>query len=597
MNTENLPPIKQGLFRRIFALYGMLLVLSIIGTELYVAGTVRESRTRDLRKSLSVQADLIGQNVPFRDPAVLDELCRRLKDATGSRVTIITLAGKVQGDSDHASASMDNHLTRVEVQQAILSGTGSVVRHSDTLDSNMIYLARKITQKGRAAGIVRLSMPLGDVDASVRTLRIRMLLAVVAILLMTGLFSLWQIERVRRLTVQIRDFARALAKGDLGQRLFLGRAGEFDEIADSLNSMSLDLKHSIAATEEERNRLSVILSSIPDALLISDAQGIIRLTSAASRTFFGDLPLTGRQFIEVVRDRHFLAALDIVRREHRSETAEVTLDRPSEQHCIVRISPLFYRAGELSGMVAVFHDVTQLKKLEQVRKDFVANISHEIRTPITAIQGFAETLLDGAIDDRENSRKFVETIRENSKRINSLVEDLMTISKIELGVISVERSVVAFQDAADAVFAVLRDKAVDKGLELRRDIPPGIGVIQADRDRLIQVLTNLVENAIKFTDRGSVTLGITENNDRTSIYVSDTGIGIQEKHLPRLGERFYRVDAARSRTMGGTGLGLAIVKHLVKAHGWEMRIKSTLGKGTTVTILLEPDQGDAAQMD
>jgi len=255
---------------------------------------------------------------------------------------------------------------------------------------------------------------------------------------------------------------------------------------------------------------------------------------------------------------------------------------------------LFYHKNELSGLVAVFHDVTQLKKLEQVRKDFVANISHEIRTPITAIQGFAETLLDGALEDRENSRKFLETIRENSKRINNLVDDLMTISRLELGAITVEQSDVDFGDVAGAVLAVLDRKAAAKGISITTSVPSDFGTIRADRDRLVQILTNLVDNAIKFTDKGEVTFGIretdAEGSGRSEIFVTDTGIGIPDRHLPRLGERFYRVDAARSRTMGGTGLGLAIVKHLVRAHGWDIKIESNYGKGTTVRILIEGER-------
>ena len=584
--------MKQGFFKRIFVLYASILLFAVIGMELLVTGVVRDSGINSLRDSLAVQADLIARDIPFRHPVPLDLLCRRFKTATNARVTVISLEGRVLGDSDHDSATMDSHRDRLEIRQADLSGTGMAVRHSETLNANLLYVARKITREDTAQGFVRLSVPLGEVEASVNRLRLRIILAVAAILLAAGLFPLWQIERIRRLTVQVRDFASALAKGDLGQRLFLGHAGEFDEIAESLNAMSLELKHSIAATEEERNRLSVILSSIPDGLLISDAQGVIRLTSAASRTFFGDLRLPGKQFIEVVRDRQFLAVMDEVRLRHQPGTAEVTLDHPRERHCIVRISPLFYRDNELSGLVAVFHDVTQLKRLEQVRKDFVANISHEIRTPITAIQGFAETLLEGALDDRENGRKFLETIRENSKRINSLVDDLLTISRLELGVLAVETSDVDLRDAAEAALALVRSKAAAKGLRLSLAIPSGFGMIRADRDRLVQVLTNLLDNAVKFTETGVVTVGIDDADGRTALYVSDTGIGIQEKHLPRLGERFYRVDAARSRALGGTGLGLAIVKHLIRAHGWEMNIESSLGKGTTVRILLQPARDD-----
>lgn len=578
--------MRSGIFKRIFILYGLILLLAVVGTEGYVTGAVRASRINALRDGLSVQAQLISRNIPFGHPVPLDELCRRYKTATGARITVIAADGRVLGDSDHASSDMDNHRDRIEVQQADLAGTGMTIRRSDTLRTDLLYVASRVAQNGTLLGFIRLSVPLTEVNASVNALRLRIILAVSSILLATGLFSLWQFEHLRRLTTQVRDFAAAAAQGDRRKRLFLDRGGEFDEIAESLNAMSADLREALAESEEERNRLSVILNSIPDALLIGDASGTIRLASAASRTFFGDMTFIGKQFIEVVRSREFVALLDRVRQDRAAGTAEVVLDGRDERYCITRVSPLSYREGEISGFVAVFHDITQLRKLEQVRKDFVANISHEIKTPITAIQGFAETLLDGALDDRENARTFLETIRANSRRIDSLVDDLMTISRIELGVITVEKSDVALGDAAEAAISLLRDKAARKGITLAVDIPRDIGTVAADRDRLVQVLTNLVDNAVKFTESGSVVIRAGESGGRTVLSVEDTGIGIAEKHLPRLGERFYRVDAARSRSMGGTGLGLAIVKHLVKAHGWEMQIESEAGKGTKVRILI-----------
>jgi two-component system phosphate regulon sensor histidine kinase PhoR len=248
----------------------------------------------------------------------------------------------------------------------------------------------------------------------------------------------------------------------------------------------------------------------------------------------------------------------------------------------------------MSGIVLTFHDITRLKKLEEVRKDFVANVSHEIKTPITAIKGFAETLIEGALDDKQNARKFLETIKNHSERLNSLVSDLLTLSGIELGDIQIAKQDVNVGEVIDSVFTTLGKKAQKKGLYLKKQIAPEVGEMRADRDRLIQILLNLVDNGIKFTEKGGITIAVTrekfrgkgdEESDFLTIAVNDSGTGIPKKHLSRLGERFYRVDRARSRELGGTGLGLAIVKHLVKAQGWEMEIESTEGEGTTVRIL------------
>ncbi len=318
--------------------------------------------------------------------------------------------------------------------------------------------------------------------------------------------------------------------------------------------------------------------------MILEPNGTIQLASSASRQYFGDVQLTGKQVFEVIRNPLFLSLMEEARKNLTPGVSELRLDYPEERYFSARVSPLSSPEKGLAGFVVILHDITQLKKLEQTRKDFVANISHEIKTPITAIKGFADTLLEGALNDTEHAEKFLKIIKANSERINSLVDDLMTISKIELGVARIERSPVDLSDATEHALALLRTKAADKKLLVKTDFPAEHIKINADRDKLIQILTNLVDNSIKFTETGGVTIGFRIENDKPCLYVEDTGIGIPEKHLPRIGERFYRVDTARSRKMGGTGLGLAIVKHLVKAHGWEMHIESIPEKGTKVKL-------------
>jgi two-component system phosphate regulon sensor histidine kinase PhoR len=579
--------MRQGIFKRIFILYGVIFALAVLGSEVYITAAVRTNRINALRDDLTVRADLVARDIDFTSSAQ-DGRCRQLKTIVRARVTIISPDGRVLGDSDHDSATMDNHRSRVEVQQADLNGTGTTLRRSDTLKYDLLYVARKVVRDGRFVGFVRLSVPLQDIDSTVKRLRVNSIAAITAILLAAGLLSLWQIRRLHRLTIQVRDFASALARGDLGKRLFLHRAGEFEEIAGGLNNMALALQNEVQSLRDEKAKFETALLGISDGVLLLNQEGRVELANRVFHDMFDiSSDISGKPFLEVVRN-HLLA--DMVRRahvDHLAASGEIDLETPKQMHLFATALPIIQesmRDDRYRGTVVALHDITQLKKLEQVRKDFVANVSHELRTPITAIQGFAETLLDGALEDRENARQFIGTIKANSQRINSLVDDLMTISKIELGVITVEKTDVAFQDAAEAVLSLLRDKARKKGIGLVASIPPDAAMIRADRDRLIQILMNLVENAIKFTEKGGVTVGIGDDGGRTFLFVEDTGIGIPEKHLPRIGERFYRVDAARSRNMGGTGLGLAIVKHLVKAHGWEMQIESRLGKGTTVKI-------------
>ncbi|HYA26572.1 MAG TPA: ATP-binding protein [Thermodesulfovibrionales bacterium] len=581
--------MSRSIFRRILWLYALVMLLAVVFVELYITSAVRGSYIDNLKTALSGQIKLISHNVTFSQ-ADLDPLCRRLKGEIGARVTIIAPDGKVLGDSDSTSSLMDNHAHRPEIEQSVLLGSGFSIRHSNTLKYDLLYTAQKFEHNDKVEGFIRLSVPLKEVDVAVNRLRVNLILVVIMILLATWVFSALQTNHLRRLLRQVMDFSRALARGEIDKKLFLPGTSEFDEIAANLNSMSAELKDIIAESEEEKRRLNEILKSIPDALLIIDSKGIIHLSSSASKEFFGDGPLTGRHFMEVVRNGEFSDLVDSVKGSLLSGIAEFRVDYPDERYLIVRVSPLLYGEKDLSGLVAVFHDITQLRKLEQVRKDFIANVSHEIKTPITAIKGFADTLLECALDDRENAIRFLQTIKSNSERINSLVDDLMIISKIELGVIRVEKSEIDVEDIAGSVVLLLGDKAAEKKLYLRTHINPACRRLSADKDRLTQILTNLVDNAIKFTETGGVTLGIDEEDGKAFLFVEDTGIGVSKEHLPRLGERFYRVDPARSRKLGGTGLGLAIVKHLVKAHGWDMHIESTLGKGTKVKIFTTPKE-------
>ncbi len=576
--------MKPDIFKRIFILYAVLMILALIAVELYVTAAVRNYYIDNLRKELAVQISLMAKGLSFKQLNA-DSLCRDIKKDTGARVTLIAEDGRVIGDSDKESAQMDNHLHRTEIEKATLFDTGMTIRFSDTLNYDFLYVARKV-RLGDESGFIRLAVPLREIDQAVNLLRIKIVLTVGVVLLLTWMVSFWQTNHLRRLLHQITEFSQLLSRGEIEKRLFLSNAGEFNEIAHNLTAMSSKLQGMIAQTEEEKSRLNVILKSVPDALLIIDARGVITLSSSSAKEFFRDAPMAGMQFIDVVRNHEFSELVSEVRKTLLPGMTEFRIDYPAEKYLSVRVSPLFYKGQELSGFVAIFHDVTQIEKLEQVRKDFVANVSHELKTPITAIKGFADTLLEGAIDDKENALRFIQTIKSNSERINSLVDDLMTISKIELGVIKVEKSLIDVTDVFETVTELFQDKAKAKDLFLQPSPDPDILQINADKNRLIQILTNLVDNAIKFTEKGGVTFGTERDGGRAVIFVEDTGMGVPGKYLQRLGERFFRVDPARSRKMGGTGLGLAIVKHLIKAHGWTMQIESVQGQGTKVSIFI-----------
>lgn len=576
--------MTRGLFNRIIIAYAFVFIAAVVFSDYYITGVLKDDHLRSLKKSLYLQAGLIAEGIDFSGEASLDSYSRAIKEATGARVTVILADGTVIGDSDVNSASMDNHRSRQEIQEAEIRARGSSIRRSATIDDDLLYAAISVGQGRGLRGYIRLAVPLTELNASLDTVRYKILAAVLMVLLISGGVQIVQTHRLKKLVGEISGFSAALASGKLNRRLILDGLGEFEDIARHLNGMAIELKSVIDRNREEFERLNVILQSVPDVLFILDADGRIMLHSKAAEDFFGRDEISGRHIMEVMRNPDFLGMMDEVSKTRAVAEREIDLKEPQERSMLIKLSPLLLGQKEAPGLVAIFHDITQIKKVDKVRTDFVANVSHELKTPIASIKGFADTLLEGALDDKKTARRFVSIIKSNSERINSLVDDLMMISKIELGVITIKKAPVQAEELIDHVTANFTGMAAEKGLVIKKDIAPGLGALQADRNRLIQILTNLLDNAIKFTERGEVVIGARLEAGIPLLFVRDTGCGIAHKHIQRLGERFYRVDDSRSRELGGTGLGLAIVKHLVKAHGWKMRINSVEEQGTTVTL-------------
>ncbi len=572
--------MRGGIFKRILLLYLVTSLIAIIGLGFYLSEVVGDYYLANLKAHLRDKAVLVAYALKKGDYAkTVEDLSR----AAAARITLIQRDGTVAADSWSDPRTMANHGGRPEIRAAMSTGSGSAIRRSTTVNQDMFYLAHRVDPQSSRVAVVRLALPLRDVHTAISRLRIRVVAAVTLVFAGIGIFSALQIRKLRSITSQIARFSGTIASGTFDKRLDFSGFGEFDLIADHLNAMAAELKSTVARLKEEAARLNVILKSVPDALLIIDPDDRIVLSSAVSASFFEVDTVTNRAVETVVRSEEFSALLEAARTGGRAVVENIRLERPRERYWSVRISP-FVLDARVEGHIAVFTDITRDVTLDQVRKDFVANASHEIKTPITAIKGFAETLLDGALDDPKHARKFIRTIEAHSERINRLVDDLMTISKIELGVMPIEKTTVDLRELVEVVVLTFEDKATAKGLAVHTWLREGIPEIRADRDRLIQILTNLVDNAVKFTDGGSITIGTGSDDTGPYLYVNDTGQGIPPEHLSRIGERFYRVDPSRSRQLGGTGLGLAIVKHLIKAHGWDWAIESSPGTGTRVKI-------------
>ncbi len=577
--------MKRQFFKRIFLLYFVILLGSALFIELYVTNVIETNHLNELRQSLSVQNDLLSEKITFHSRSEAEKLSADIAGITGARLTIIDSDGTVLGDSDTSAESMDNHIDRPEIRDAGTKGTGWALRHSKTQSRELLYVARAIYKNNNIAGYVRQAVPIDQIKKSINILRLDILLVVLLMFLASGLVMTWKTNRIRKYMDQIIDYSGALAHGIFRQKLYLRDAGEFTELANNLNNMSAELKDNMDRVTKESSRLDVILKSIPDSMLLINTAGVIKLANKAALQLFGLPQLYGKPFIEVIGNPEFFTLIEKVKKSRATASAEITLDVPEEKYLFVKLSPLAYTVGDLSGVIAIFSDLTHLRKLEQIRKDFVANASHELKTPVTAIKGFAETLIDGALEDKENATKFLHTIKSQSDRLNRLVEDLLVLSSIELGDETLNRVDIDLSALIDKVIETMVVKAAEKDLSLKKSVNND-SLINADSDKVEQILLNLVDNAIKFSSSGVIDIGVIQEDDTECFYVKDSGIGIPEQYISRLGERFFRVDSSRSRELGGTGLGLAIVKHIVKAHGWDMKIESEVGEGTTVKIFI-----------
>jgi two-component system phosphate regulon sensor histidine kinase PhoR len=511
-----------------------------------------------------------------------------LAERTRARLTLIDAAGLVTADSERDGREMDNHLDRPEIEQARLKGVGKAVRYSLTLKKDMIYVAVPLREESRITGYIRLSRPLTEIALATRGMGktvFGIILAIVVVSLTIALlFSLKMLSPIRRLAA----FAGQVRTGYIAGALRIDSQDEIGQLAACINEMVAVLQKKIQAADAEKRKLESVFFSMQEGVVVLDAENRIESVNRGMERMTGRLhgDVTGKTLLGAFRNSELHDALERFRQREETISEEIGLGEYPPVMMDVTFSAFHGETGGERKTILVFHDVTRLKKLERTRTDFVANVTHEIRTPLTAIIGFAETLQQGAFEDPETARKFLGTIRENAERLNRLVDDLLTLSGLELGEAKLRLEGIRIEEAFDQVLTVVEARAGEKGLMIRKEIAGELPLIRADRDRLAQILINILDNAIKFTPAGGTISIMASPGDKENLTVriSDTGVGIPKGEIPRLGERFYRADKTRSREMGGTGLGLSIVKHLMMAHRGRVIIDSVLGHGTTVSL-------------
>jgi two-component system phosphate regulon sensor histidine kinase PhoR len=594
-------PVRARLFWKLGLTYGALLLVVLLAVQLYSARVIRSQAIRSAHDQLSSLLSLAFANPPLStDPAELRNWTVRAA-RSGARVTIIDNAGRVLVDSEADADKMENHANRPEVQDALARGTGQSVHRSVTLGRELVYRAQRYDQPGNAPIVIRLALPLSQIDLSLVELRQRQLVATLIVLLIGALvafaFARMFAARVQRL----QRFSQRIAEGDFRPLIREGPRDELSDLADTLNLTAARMDREIRLLSGERNRSSAILRSMVEGVAVIDAEErVVFYNRAFSEILNVDAAgAEGRPLIEVVRNSDLLSLIRRALHGEEGLQTDITMGITQTQSFSITAAPVkaldVSASGRApnekpSGAVVVLHDVTELRRLERVRQDFVANVSHEFKTPLTAIQGFAETLLAGALDDPENNRRFLEIIRNHAMRLARLTNDLLKLARIEAGKMELEFSSVGLLELIEACTETTLLKANRKEITLEITVPPQLPTVRGDAALLRDVLQNLLDNAIQYTPpRGHISVVASATTREAIITVADTGIGIPLADSERIFERFYRVDAARSREAGGTGLGLSIAKHIVEAHGGKLWVESTVGQGSKFSFSLPLD--------
>lgn len=581
--------MRLNLFWKFSLVFLALLVSVLVAVDFFAERSFRSDYERTGFEQLSAISRVAIERFPqgsaaasgnSKDVAALQAWAKEIS-VSGARAAVISSEGRVLADSQAGPENVENQASRPEIVEAIAKGSGRAMRHSDLTGRDMLYYAVRRSPSPNAMVVLRFALAVGTVDEVLSSFRQRLWGASFFILLIASAITLLFSRRFTDRVERLKEFSRRVAEGDFHPLSREGSGDALDALGISLSRTAARLDRTIHTLTEERNLSAAILGSMVEGVAV---------VNGAERLVFGNQgfadilgldvpPVAGSALLEVVRQTELIEAVRQVLGGETRVQSEIVTGTLRQHFFAATVAAV--RAADTSGAVVVLHDITELRKLERVRRDFVANVSHELRTPLTAIQGFAETLLAGAIDDPQNRTRFLEIILEHSRRLARLTEDLLMLSKMDAERLELEISRLSVRQLMESCLETSQHRAAERNLEVSLNSPPDLPDIAGDRRRLAEILQNLLDNAIQYTlPGGKITLSAEARGDEVVITVSDTGIGIPRADQPRIFERFYRVDVARSREAGGTGLGLSIAKHLVEVHGGRLWVDSEIGQGS-----------------
>lgn len=571
---------------------GVIILLAVTG---YAAHSFHEFYYQQAAGDLQVRARLAASHLEpillSGNGAELDRTCKSLGKTSSTRITVIAPDGRVIGDSDENISDMEDHSNRPEFIEAMKTGTGLAIRFSKTIGKNMMYLAILSQPEPSVFVVIRTSIPVTDLDQELSALYKKVLWAGLIIAGCAAVVSFFLSQKLCRPIGQMREMASRFASGNFSGRLPKPGPVELANLAADLNKMAKQLSRRIETITEDKNQFQAILSSMVEGVIAVNSEGrIVEMNTAAADFWEVEEEKTlGRAIEEVIRHPELQQFIQSTLQDNKSSgQAEPFTIHNGQKVIQLYGTPWSGGRGQKNGAVIVMHEITQIQRLEEIRSDFVANVSHELKTPITSIKGFVETLQEGAMDKPQEAKQFLDIIARHADRLNSIVDDLLTLSRLEED--GKQRNL-SFENARlkpvlVSTVELSNYKAQKKNISIELFCEEGI-CAKINSALIEQAVFNLVDNAIKYSpDNSTITISAEKHETEIGIAVSDKGCGIEAQHLSRIFERFYVVDKSRSRRLGGTGLGLSIVKHIAQVHGGRVTIESRINQGSTFTIHL-----------
>ncbi len=582
------------LWFRITLAFSLLTLTLLIFLWFFVANVSENSFEEMTSEHLYENAELVAQLIEASDmengTEALQSRIELFKEPISMRFTVIDTEGVVLADSESDPETMDNHIDRPEVQDVMNDdrAIGESVRFSVTEDIDMMYVANPIyDDDGSLLGVIRTSLPLNSINETMVVFWRGLAVFLGIILVIAAITASILSRSITRPVTDIIKVTRRLGEKDYSSRVHTEATGEIGELSDSVNELAMNLQNQMRALHENEQQLSTILSNMVSGVMLVNQEGEIIMINSAMERFLEqhNQHIVGQNYTDFDDNLNLGKYIAAVFEDNEKIHEEITSEGLSQNVFDAHLGPFYGNGWKQRGVIIVLHDITNLKRLEKMRSDFVANVSHELKTPVTSVKGFSETLLGGEVNDEATAKSFLEIIYNESERLDRLIRELLHLSRIENKVTPLNLSNVDLVTLIHSITKTLSKSISEKSLELT--LPPSTEKvnIEGDSDRLNQILLNLVANSINYTGEGGridISMEVTEYD--VHIYISDTGIGIPEESVPRVFERFYRVDKARSRNSGGTGLGLAIVKHLVDSHHGDIKVDSIEGEGTTFTV-------------